>query len=170
MKSISLTFLLITLFFNFKAHAQNIESLLEKGPSYLEKKPLPVDQAFGLPWYWNNYQGGVSSFQKEIYNQILGTKSPTEILEEIIKANSFDQRIKDKTTVHKFKIVGGYLYLVFDFYYITTDEKGELVSFFIEGEEQGQYPAGQNHIYQSDDLLCFFKGPHQGSCAVADDT
>ena len=152
------------------AFGQDMNKIFERNVGYLAKKPLPVEKSDELPWFWGNYGGDTTEFRTDIYQEIFKKISPTDFVAAMIKKND---KVKptgsEYVTVHRFNIKDGQLYIVFDRYYVTLNEKGELVSLMIEGEEEGRYPEGTD-IRGGDDLLCYFKGERAGTCSIGDDT
>lgn len=127
---------------------------------------IPVMGAYQEPWFLHNYNNGDFSgsgvkFTVERFAIMVRGRTGAEFAQDVIQANGprgIEITLRDGKMLYKD-----------DYYYITYDDANEVVSVFIEGEENGKMPSYSTGR-PSDDWLCFFKGLRAGTCTLADDT
>ena len=155
---------------NWSNDNPQINIIFKQNASRFTDYPIPVAKVYDIPKFWLSYKGDCTDFNTGTYNEVFGKLSPKQFLAELIKVNQTEKNNNETGRAYRFIIPGGSLYLAADHYYATADENDELVSILVEGEERGRYPEGIQGVRTSDDLLCFFKGPRKGLCAIGDDT
>jgi hypothetical protein len=113
------------------------------------------------PLFTTDYEHSMN-FSPELYQRIVGARGAEAFAADVSAVNG--------GAVSEKKVADGSISGRDDFFYVTRDQNGAITSVFVEVEGEGTLPAYADQNGRSDDVLCFFAGPHAGTCGLGDDT